>query len=204
MGRIVNFVGLCRAPAVLVVVLLVWAAGAQATIINVPDDFGTIQAAIDAAAVGDTVLVQAGSYDEALVVDRSLTLLGANAGIHPAVGTHPSEVVGSRGPESILNHAAEALQPTAADVSVDGFQFTGGGGRIVTTSSDADNFQVSSIGRSMVRTSSCCCCCFLLFFLLSSFGPTKKKRRTEQKTTKNNNDALLLLRSRRRGGRFLN
>ncbi len=142
MGRIVNFVGLCRAPAVLVVVLLVGATGAQATIINVPDDFGTIQAAIDAAAVGDTVLVQAGSYDEALVVDRSLTLLGANAGIHPAVGTHPSEVVGSRGPESILNHAAEALQPTAADVSVDGFQFTGGGGRIVTTSSDADNFQL--------------------------------------------------------------
>ncbi len=52
---------------------LVVAAGAA---IKVPDDFPTIQAAINAANEGETILVAAGLYPENLVITRGLTLSG--------------------------------------------------------------------------------------------------------------------------------
>jgi len=45
-----------------------------ARILNVPDDFGTIQAGINDAEAGDTVLVLPGVYQENLTINRSLTL----------------------------------------------------------------------------------------------------------------------------------
>lgn len=44
----------------------------------VPDDYGSIQAAVDAAAPGDTVCVKDGTYPEQVVVDKSLTLQSAS------------------------------------------------------------------------------------------------------------------------------
>ena len=64
--------------------------------------YTTIQAAIDAANSGDTIIVAAGSYEEEVIVDKPLTLLGANAGI-PGTGT--------RGPESIVD-ADDPDKPT--------------------------------------------------------------------------------------------
>ena len=46
--------------------------------ITVPDDFPTIQAAVDNASDGDTIFVRAGTYDEEVVVNKTLTLLGEN------------------------------------------------------------------------------------------------------------------------------
>jgi parallel beta-helix repeat protein len=50
-----------------------------ATIV-VPRDFPTIQAAVDAAAPGDTVNVKAGTYTEEIVISKDLNLRGAGVG----------------------------------------------------------------------------------------------------------------------------
>ena len=60
------------------------------------ESFFTIQAAIDAPETidGDTITVAAGTYNENVVIDKTLTLEGANPGI---------PVTEERGPESIIN-----------------------------------------------------------------------------------------------------
>jgi len=50
----------------------------NAVIIRVPEDYPTIQAAINAANNGDTILVAAGTYPEYVCVNKSVTLLGTN------------------------------------------------------------------------------------------------------------------------------
>jgi len=50
----------------------------QETIL-VPDDYPTIQVAIDAAHQGDTIFVRAGIYYECVVVNKALRLIGENA-----------------------------------------------------------------------------------------------------------------------------
>jgi len=56
---------------------VVWG-GSEAKTIVVPRDYKTIQAAIDAASYGDTVFVLAGIYEERIVVNKSIALVGEN------------------------------------------------------------------------------------------------------------------------------
>jgi pectin methylesterase-like acyl-CoA thioesterase len=58
-----------------------------ATIIFPSDGYQTIQQAIDAAANGDTILVEAGTYNQSVVIDSKLiSLIGENATITPCTG----------------------------------------------------------------------------------------------------------------------
>ncbi|MHA1287056.1 MAG: right-handed parallel beta-helix repeat-containing protein [Candidatus Thorarchaeota archaeon] len=104
----------------------------------------SIQDAVNNANAGDTIEVAAGTYDEMILINKPLTLRGANAGIHPAVGTSTTETVGIRGPESILSHNYYAIRPAADNITIDGFKFTGAGGRIIDTYDNADNFHLTN------------------------------------------------------------
>ena len=49
---------------------------AEGATIVVPDDYGTIQEAIDNASAGDTIRIHAGTYAESLVVDTQVEIIG--------------------------------------------------------------------------------------------------------------------------------
>lgn len=74
-------------------------------IIRVPEDFQTIQFAINNASSGDTVLVANGTFDEHLTINKSITLIGAGSN------------------STILNGttAGTAIQITADNVTIKGF-----------------------------------------------------------------------------------
>ena len=81
--------------------------------------YTTIQSAIDVASPGAIIVVAAGTYSEDIVIDKQLTLLGANAGVNAVTGT--------RGSESIIDGGdTTAVTISADDVIVDGFTLDGG------------------------------------------------------------------------------
>ena len=79
--------------------------------------FTSIQQAINAAAEGDTILVRPGFFNEAITIDKPLTLLGAQSGIAP--------VGDPRDPAESTISAEFPITITASDVTVDGFEITG-------------------------------------------------------------------------------
>ena len=87
--------------------------------------YGTIQAAINAALAGDTIVVGAGTYNEQLTIDKALTIVGANAGI---AGT------GARGAETVLTGSSGdmATITTTNLVTFDGLRFVANNDVITT------------------------------------------------------------------------
>ncbi len=109
-------------------------------------DYTTIQAAINAAPSGAVIEVAAGTYTGSVSINKSLTINGANAGIHPAIGMHPTEIVGTRGSETILafGNGPGAISVTADNVTLDGFTITSTGTRIIDTYADANYFTMKN------------------------------------------------------------
>jgi parallel beta-helix repeat protein len=66
---------------------------AEPKTITVPDDYASIQTAIDNADDGDTILVKKGFYTESLVVDKAVSLIGENSGNTIIEGSHGAPVI---------------------------------------------------------------------------------------------------------------
>lgn len=85
----------------------------------------TIQRAINAASSGHTINVQAGTFAEALTVNKTLTFRGANAGVDPTgrmAGSSAETVVVAPAGQNAFN-----LLLGANNVLIDGFDITGNG-----------------------------------------------------------------------------
>ena len=101
--------------------------------------YPTIQLAINYSSNGDEIIVNAGTYTEALIINKGVTLLGANAAVSPNTG--------SRVTESIINLAGGSqIRFNSNSISMKGFRIinltqqgaiiSGGGITSTTTSSN--------------------------------------------------------------------
>ncbi|HEU5005055.1 MAG TPA: right-handed parallel beta-helix repeat-containing protein [Candidatus Saccharimonadales bacterium] len=80
--------------------------------VGADEPYTTIQSAVNDASAGDTIAVDAGTYNESPTINKSLTLTGAQAGV--AGSSHS-------GNESTVNR----FYVTAGGVTVNGFSFNG-------------------------------------------------------------------------------
>ena len=90
--------------------------------------YTSIDAAITAASAGDTIEVGAGNYSEHVVIDKAVTLEGANSGL---AGTN-----NSRGAESVITGGVEI---TAAGATIDGFTVSGSYNSVTLNGTDLPN-----------------------------------------------------------------
>jgi hypothetical protein len=108
---------------------------AKAETITVPDDYSTIQDAINAANDGDIIFVKKGNYEgpinQTLVIDKSISLVGEDAN-NTKMSLHPPLV-----PMSILTYTymgySEPIRITASDVELSSFTIITDGGGISAT-----------------------------------------------------------------------
>ena len=107
--------------------------------------FATIQSAINAATAGDTISVAAGVYPERIVVDKSVALKGASAGISKFGYVVPPSYAYDPNTESIIRpadgQAGVVVNITAPAVTVDGFIIAN---EHATTSGDRDLVALSN------------------------------------------------------------
>jgi parallel beta-helix repeat protein len=73
---------------VLVVVPDAKVVNAETNTIIVPNDYYTIQEAIDAASEGDTVFVKSGTYEESVSIDQPVSLIGENPATTTIIGDY--------------------------------------------------------------------------------------------------------------------
>jgi hypothetical protein len=101
---------------IVLLLLVLSSIGYSQTTRNVPGSYATIQAAIDAAAPGDIILVAAGTYSESIaVLKNGLILRGAQFGVHANTGARTNPAL-----ESIIS-GVSPVQMVADNITLDGF-----------------------------------------------------------------------------------
>jgi parallel beta-helix repeat protein len=100
--------------------------------------FTTIQRAVIAARPGDTINVGPGTYHENVVINESLALLGAEAGVNPITGlrTNPAK-------ESTIDGSIQIN--SATNVAVDGFSLNDPGSVPLADNQDVANLLTNNI-----------------------------------------------------------
>ena len=98
--------------------------------------YASIQAAINAATPGATILVAPGTYTENLTLNKSLTLRGNQAGVS-ACGRSASESIVTAASGTLLT-----LVSGSAGSVIDGFTFSGGARGIESGSGPLNNIQI--------------------------------------------------------------
>ncbi|MHB1376515.1 MAG: DUF4214 domain-containing protein [Candidatus Humimicrobiaceae bacterium] len=84
------------------------------------ETYTTIQTAIDAASAGDTITVKAGTYNEAIIVNKAITLLGAQAGADARTRTGSESVIDPNAPDGGASKSW-VIKVTSSNVTIDGF-----------------------------------------------------------------------------------
>ena len=104
--------------------------------------FATIQAAVDAATAGDVLLVNAGTYDEDVAVNKALTITGA--GIDQSI---------VRGVMGSVNPQGATFQVQAEGVTLEGFTITRNGNNPTDWDSNLNSagVAVQTVGTATIR-----------------------------------------------------
>lgn len=103
--------------------------------------FATISTAVVAASPGDTIQVCAGTYNEQVIVNKQLIILGAQNGVDARTRTAvPSPTV-----ESIITSASGILVDVqTSGIMIDGFTFSGGTRSIESTFGTIDALRLAN------------------------------------------------------------
>ena len=111
--------------------IIVQSAESSSKTIVVPDDYPTIQEAIDSASAGDTVFVKNGVYTEKIRIDKSLSLIGEDRQNTVVIGV------------TTRFSASYAVRVTAEDVTISGFTIKDDhtGDRKIGIWVDTENYQ---------------------------------------------------------------
>lgn len=108
--------------------------------IVVPDDYSTIQSAIDQASVGDTILVRKGVYNGTLYMDKPLSLIGENS---------QTTVITASGSSMFTRY----IIVIGSSVTVSGFTILGSDLSGIYASGDLNNdlFDCKIIGNNLIN-----------------------------------------------------
>lgn len=108
--------------------------------VECPDrDFSSISAAVAAAGSGDTIEVCPGTYTENIVLNESLTILGAQAGVDACGRSAADESTVT--PANPLTRTLELRTGSAGSI-IDGFDFVGGFRAIESDSGPIDDLEL--------------------------------------------------------------
>jgi hypothetical protein len=110
--RIAGYASLC---GVLLLALMQPFAGLQPLVLRVPQDYSTIQAAVNAAPEGATILIGPGTYVENITITKSLTLEGSGIGgtiLHAPLPPPENPVLTVQAPERVVTLRMRRLTVT--------------------------------------------------------------------------------------------